>query len=166
MWRIGVGKKPNPNSTAPAANGNVKFNQATLNAASKQLSEALTKVANQHVLRYANVIRTNATEKARKGYVSQANLNKEKAAEANAKAAAEAAEAAAAAAGQPPPNATLQTLEAEAAAIIASIKTVGGPFNTNGKLNMVKLNQNSRYIQFKNRTNVKNAINSRTGDLT
>lgn len=73
---------------APAANGNNKpFNQAELNTASKNLQIALSKIANQHVRRYAKEIKNAAIAKARNGYVPQANLNRLKAAEATAKAA-------------------------------------------------------------------------------
>ena len=43
-----------------AANGNRKFNQGQLNAASANLKTALNKIANQHVLKYANAIRVKA----------------------------------------------------------------------------------------------------------
>lgn len=75
-------------SKAPGANGNNKpFSQSELNTASKNLQSALSKIANQHVRRYAKEIKNAAIAKARNGYVPQANLNKLKEAEAAAKAA-------------------------------------------------------------------------------
>jgi len=50
---------------APVANGNKKkFNQAQLNTATANLQTALNKIANQHVLKYANAIRVNAQAQA------------------------------------------------------------------------------------------------------
>lgn len=84
---------------APAANGNNKpFSQSELNAATTQLQNALSKIANQHVRRYAKEVKSAAVAKARNGYVPQANLNRMKA-----------AEAAASAALKPVPAATAET---------------------------------------------------------
>jgi hypothetical protein len=59
---FGFGKPPAP---APVANGNKKkFNQAQLNTATANLQTALNKIANQHVLKYANAIRVNAQAQA------------------------------------------------------------------------------------------------------
>ena len=50
---------------APATNGNKKqFNQTQLNTATANLQTALNKIANQHVLKYANAIRLNAKAQA------------------------------------------------------------------------------------------------------
>jgi hypothetical protein len=49
-------------SAAPAVNG--KFSKEELNKATVNLQTALTKIANQHVLKYANAIRVNAKAKA------------------------------------------------------------------------------------------------------
>ena len=59
---FGFGKPPAP---APATNGNKKqFNQTQLNTATANLQTALNKIANQHVLKYANAIRLNAKAQA------------------------------------------------------------------------------------------------------
>ena len=84
---------------APGANGNNKqFSQAELNNATTRLQNALSRIANQHVRRYAKEIKNAAIAKARNGYVPQANLNRLKAAEAAAKAAL-----------KPVPTATIET---------------------------------------------------------
>jgi len=57
-------RRGTPVAPAPAANGNRKFNQGKLNAASANLKTALNKIANQHVLKYANAIRANAKAQA------------------------------------------------------------------------------------------------------
>ena len=55
---FGFGSKPAP---APATNGTKRqFNQKTFNNASNKLKNALSTIANQHVLKYANAIRASA----------------------------------------------------------------------------------------------------------
>lgn len=142
-------------SKAPGANGsnNKPFSQAELNKASQNLQSALSKIANQHVRRYANEIKNAAIAKARNGYVPQVNLNRMKA-----------AEAAARAAVKPVPTATISTQTNNAAnAANAAVKTViakifAGNFNKNGVLNQSVLNANTNYMKYKNRNNVKRSI--------
>ena len=51
-------------ASAPVVNGKNKFNQTKFNNASTQLKTALSTIANQHVLKYANAIRANAKAQA------------------------------------------------------------------------------------------------------
>ena len=60
---------------------NQPFSQKTLNAATLQLQTTLESIANQHVRKYAGIIRKNAETKARIGYVPAAALNAQAAAE-------------------------------------------------------------------------------------
>ncbi len=130
---FGFGKRPN----APRVNQ--PFSENTLKAASNQLGTVLNTIASQHVRRYANIIRANATQKARKGYVSQENMNKEKEAAVMAKTSAEAAAAVA-------PEA--QASPAAQAAETAAMKNVAGLIqkiqrgNFNNKLNNLTSNKN------------------------
>lgn len=60
---------------------NQPFSQKTLNAATLQLQTTLESIANQHVRKYAGIIRKNAETKARIGYVPAAALNAQAVAE-------------------------------------------------------------------------------------
>jgi hypothetical protein len=52
-------------ASAPASNGNKRqFSQKNLNNATGNLQTALNKIANQHVLKYANAVRANAKAQA------------------------------------------------------------------------------------------------------
>jgi len=114
-------------SKAPGANGsnNKPFSQAELNKASQNLQSALSKIANQHVRRYANEIKNAAIAKARNGYVPQVNLNRMKAAEAAAKAAV-----------KPVPTATIETQTVNATnALMRRINAITNANNMNNITN-------------------------------
>ena len=154
---------------APAANGNRKFNQAQLNTATTQLQNALKKIANQHVLKYANDIRANAKARANAARanavaaVAPTPANNNNAKKANERAAAAhqnmieseiAAKNAVTAA--PPAPANNSTLVAETNAVNAVIKNIQ---NLNKPLNINAIKASNAYK--KNSQRINNAIRAR-----
>jgi len=176
---FGFGSKPTP---ALVANGTKRqFNQKTFNNASIQLKNALSTIANQHVLKYANAIRVNA------------------------KAQANAARATAVAAAAPTPNNVTKAVTAannaaaahknmiqsenDAAAVVKAVPTSGpvspaaqnaevqainsvgmllrniASYQTLGNLNKVKNNQRFQNASNNNRRRITQAVNAKRATL-
>lgn len=162
-------RRGTPVAPAPAANGNRKFNQGQLNAASANLKTALNKIANQHVLKYANAIRANAKAQANAAHAAASaaaaptptNVNNAVRAANNAAAAHQnmiESEVAAknAVNAAPPVPANNSTLVAETNAVNAVIKNIQ---NLNKPLNINAIKASNAYK--KNSKRINNAIRAR-----
>ena len=158
---------------------NRKFNQGQLNAASANLKTALNKIANQHVLKYANDIRksakaqANAARAAANAAAAPTETNVAKAAEATRAAAAahnnmiKSENAAAAVVSTVPiseqvPVATQIAANQANNSVIALIKNIA-TYNTINKLTNVKKNQ--RYINATNKARINKAVNNKRANL-
>ena len=135
---------------------NQPFSQNTLNAATLQLQTTLESIANQHVRKYAAIIRKNAETKARIGYVPAAALNTQAAAETQAAASTRALAQVVPGGGNVNPATANAASQANNSvnALIRNIETY--PL---GNLNKVKNNQ--RYINATNKARINKAVSNR-----
>jgi len=133
---------------------NQPFSQKTLNAATLQLQTTLESIANQHVRKYAGIIRKNAETKARIGYVPAAALNAQAAAEKQAAASTQTLANVVPGGG----NVTPSTANA-----VQSLINNIAKYNTRENLNKVKNNQ--RYKNATNKARINQAVNNRRLEL-
>jgi hypothetical protein len=133
---------------------NQPFSQKTLNAATLQLQTTLESIANQHVRKYAGIIRKNAETKARIGYVPAAALNAQAVAEKNAAVSTQTLAKIVPGGGNVQPSTASQVNT-----LIANI----AKYNTREQLNKVKNNQ--RYKNANNKARINNAVNNRKLEL-
>jgi hypothetical protein len=133
---------------------NQPFSQKTLNAATLQLQTTLESIANQHVRKYAGIIRKNAETKARIGYVPAAAQNAQAVAEQNAAASTKALANIVPGGGNVQPSTASQVN-----ALIANI----AKYITIGNLNAVVNNQ--RYKNATNKALINRAIANKRANL-
>jgi hypothetical protein len=169
-------------ASAPASNGNKRqFSKEELIKATGNLQTALNKIANQHVLKYANAIRANA--KAQANAVRANAVAAEAPTPTNLKNAAVATniaanaqqnmkkteEAAAAVVNAVPQSESVPVAVkiAEAAAVnnVSNLIANIAKYNTRENLNKVKNNQRYKNAKNNNKARINEAVNSRKLEL-
>jgi len=154
MMSLFSGPKAAP---TPAANGTKRqFNQKTFNNASIQLKNALSTIANQHVLKYANDIRKNA--KANANAARAAAVAVENPTQTNVKNAVKAATNAA-----KTNNNMIQSGQAAVNAVNDVTTVIKNIQNVNKPLNINAIRAKNAYTKGSNnnRKRINNAINAR-----
>jgi septal ring factor EnvC (AmiA/AmiB activator) len=168
-------------TSAPVANGNRKFNQAQLNTATTQLQNALKKIANQHVLKYANDIRANAKARANAARanavaaVAPTPANNNNAEKANERAAAAhqnmiesenaAKNSVTAAPVSGPVNHNVQNAEVEAISSVGMLIRNIANYQTIGNLNKVKSSTRYQNASVNNKVRINKAVNAKRASL-